>query len=64
MFSLVLDTFCICKSMALQTQNTRIDASGIMNFKMLTRNNQYQKKTLETIQPYLVSSNDFKKEKC
>ena len=59
MFSLVLDTFCICKSMALQTQNTRIDASGIMNFKMLTRNNQYQKKTLETIQPYLVSSSDF-----
>ncbi len=30
-FSLVLDTFCICKSMALPTQNTRIDASGIMN---------------------------------
>ena len=32
-FSLVLDTFCICKSMALPTQNTRNDASGIMNYK-------------------------------
>ncbi len=30
-FSLVLDTFCICKSEALQTQNTRNDAGGIMN---------------------------------
>jgi len=45
--------------MALQTQNTRIDAGGIMNFKMLTWNNQYQKKALETIQPYLVTSSDF-----
>ena len=31
MFSLVFDTFCVSKSMALPTQNTRIDASGIMN---------------------------------
>ena len=36
MVPLVLDTFSVSKSMALPTQNTRIDASGIMNFKMLT----------------------------
>ena len=28
LFSLVLDTFCICKSMAFQIQDTRNDESG------------------------------------
>ncbi|EAZ94683.1 hypothetical protein FBBAL38_12895 [Flavobacteria bacterium BAL38] len=33
MHPLVLDTFCICKSEALQIQNTRNDEGGIMNLK-------------------------------
>lgn len=33
MHSLVLDTFCICKSEALQIQNTQNEEGGIMNLK-------------------------------
>ena len=32
LISLVLDTFCICKSLALQIQNTRSDEGGIAFF--------------------------------
>jgi hypothetical protein len=33
LFSLVLDTFCICKSKAFQIQNTQSDGSGNMELK-------------------------------